>query len=301
METIKRIDIHAHAIASPLTPPHKLTGERFPAPEMLLEKFYDPLDIGTGVLLPIIAPEAHWFQMTNEDALRIVAQHPDRFAWFCNVDPRAGDNTAGADLSYLLNYYRELGAKGVGEITANLWADDPMMDNLFTHCGECGLPVLFHVSPAPGINYGIADEPGLPRIERMLKKHPRLTFIGHSQPFWTEISDYPAGMDRNGYPSGPVTGGALTRLMRDYGNLCCDLSAGSGCNAMTRDRDHAASFLNEFADRIFFGCDVCVSTNTHPFRLTSFLEELRSDGSISEAVYRKICRENAARLLGFES
>jgi len=301
MESVKRIDIHAHAVATNLTPPHKGTGKRFPTPGEILGCYYDKLDIEYGVLLPIVAPEAQWFQLTNEDAIRICEGLPHRFRWFCNVDPRAGDNKADTDLSYLLNFYKELGAKGVGEITANLYADDPMVDNLFYHCAECDMPALIHISPAPGVGYGLVDEPGLPRLEKMLKKHPKLRVLGHSQPFWAEISAYTSDTNRNGYPTGKVSEGALTRLMREYGNLYCDLSAGSGCNAMTRDRDHAASFLNEFADRVFYGCDICATTNMHPFTLAAFLDELRADGSLSESTYRKVCRENAAKLLDLKA
>ena len=33
-------------------------------------------------------------------------------------------------------------------MTSNLYVDDPRMDNLFSHCEEVGLPVLFHMGDA---------------------------------------------------------------------------------------------------------------------------------------------------------
>ena len=80
-------------------------------------------------------------------------------------------------------------------------------------------------------------------------------------------------------------------------NLYCDLSAGSGSNALTRDREHAARFIEEFADRIFYGCDICAKVNTFPIDFDAFLTSMRETGEMSDANYRKIVRENAVRLL----
>ena len=74
----------------------------------------------------------------------------------------------------------------------------------------------------------------------------------------------------------------------------------NGCNALSRDPDFAAAFLTEFADRIFYGCDICTVTNTHQYKLDELLTRLRSDGSISEETYYKVVRGNAAKLLGIE-
>lgn len=296
METIKKIDIHAHATAFPqYAPPLKQTGYPMPSAEELFV-FYDKLNIEKGVLLPISSPEAQWVTMSNENCKYIADQHPDRFLWFCNVDPRSGENLDNADLSYLLEYYKSLGAKGMGELTANIYADDKKVDNLFAHCAAAGMPVTIHIAPKPEGYYGIVDELGLPRLERMLKKHPDLTILGHSQPFWSEIGENTDAL-RNTYPTGKVKEGRLAQLLREYGNLYCDLSAGSGANALMRDPDYAARFIEEFADRLLYGCDICVVTNTHPYKFNDFLDEMRSSGMISEVNYRKIVRENAVKLL----
>ncbi|MBQ2726626.1 MAG: amidohydrolase family protein [Clostridia bacterium] len=295
---MKRIDIHAHAVAFPeLTPRHRYTGERFLSAEELTS-MYDRFGIERGVLLPIVSPEAQCFLMTPEGACTLSRQNPDRFSWFCNVDPRAVDHRPSSDLGYLLEHYKNLGAKGVGEVTANLYADDPKMENLFEACTALGLPVLIHIAPHEGGLYGIIDELNLPRIEKILKKYPDLTLIGHSQPFWSEISADNTDEIRNGYPKGKVTEGRIAALMREYPGLCCDLSAGSGCNALTRDPDYAAGFLTEFADRIYYGCDICASFNDHPARLNAFLDSLVQSCGISRETYEKICFRNAEQLLG---
>ncbi|MBR5446047.1 MAG: amidohydrolase family protein [Clostridia bacterium] len=298
MEAFRKIDIHAHITAFPQwTPPNPASGYRMLSPEEMIG-MYDRLDIERGVLLPLIAPEGLTTVMSNEGCILAAEKYPDRFSWFCNLDPRAMNNSTATNLSYLLEHYKKLGAKGVGEVTSNLWFDDPLMDNLFSHCEEVGLPLLFHISPAVGFSYGIADDLGLPRLEKMLKKHPKLQFIGHSQPFWSEMSADNTEAIRNGYPSGKVTPGRLIYLMREYENLTCDLSAGSGSNALTRDPENAVAFLTEFQDRIYYGCDICASFNTHQFVFREFIDGLAASGAISETVYRKVCRDNAAALLG---
>ena len=44
------------------------------------------------------------------------------------------DNSAHTDFTEILEHFKKLNAKGMGELTANLYADDPMVDNLFSYC-----------------------------------------------------------------------------------------------------------------------------------------------------------------------
>lgn len=305
MELVKKIDIHAHAVAFPqYFPRHWNSTSEKPTRFLSCEElfaFYDELNIEKGVLLPLIAPEGQPAPMTSEACKYLADQYPERLLWFCNVDPQAGRNAPDMDLSYLINHYKALGALGVGELTSQLYADDPMVDNLFSHCEACDMPVTIHISAGFGnINdngYGIVDEIGLPRIEKMLQKHKNLKLIGHSQLFWAEISGDLTEETRKGYPTGRVTEGTLTRLMRTYENLYCDLSAGSGSNAMMRDPEFAAKFLEEFSDRILYGCDICHVYNTFQYNFDTFLTNLCKEGKLSEENYRKIVRKNAIRLL----
>ncbi len=287
---LKKIDIHAHATPFPSIFPSSLrTGERMIGPEELLV-MYDRLGIEMGVLQTLVAPEAMLSPITSESVKTIADRYPHRFCWFCGVDPRALGNKSDSDLSYLLNHYKAMGAKGVGELNANLYADDPLVDNLFFHCAACELPVTIHMHNRIGGSYGLVDEPGLPRIEKMLQKHPGLKLIGHSVYFWIEISS--TGRE------GKVTEGRLAELLRKYGNLYCDLSADSGSRAMMRDPEYAAAFLTEFQDRVMYGCDISSTSAQHPFVFGEFLDGLLESGTISAEVYRKICRENAEKLLG---
>ena len=293
-DKIRKIDIHSHATAfHAYYPPHR-NGLVFVSPEEVLA-LYDKLNIEKGVLLPLVSPEAQMAPMTSEACKFISDQYPDRFAWFCGIDPRALDFTPHTDLSYLLLHYRALGARGVGELTTPIYADDPHMENLFAACAECDMPILFHMTNGIGGTYGIVDEAGLRRIEKMLKKYPKLKLIGHSQSFWSEISADVTDETRGGYPQGKITDGRLIALLRECENLYCDLSAGSGFNALARDEESGLNFLNHFQDKLMFGCDFCRPGDIG--KLAMWLDQKYTEGCIPETVYQKVCRENALRIL----
>lgn len=284
------IDIHAHAFYDS-GPWHILK------PEELL-KIYDAVDVERAVLLPIVNPECVSAVQGNEEILRM-ADEFKRFIPFCNIDPRFVRNIATADLERLTKYYRDKGCKGVGEICANLSFTDPLVWNLFSAAEKAGLPVLFHIAPRIGYFYGLYDEPGLPRLEESLRMFPKLSFIGHSQAFWAEIARLDTPFARAGYPTGPVKEeGAVPKLLRKYPNLYGDLSAGSGWNALARDRDYAAKFLTEFQDRLMFGLDICKADGKTP--LVDLLVDMRRSEEIREGVFQKVAAKNAMRLLGLE-
>lgn len=292
----KKIDIHAHATPFPEFAPPIQTGEPLISAEELIAR-YDELGIEKGILLPLNSSEYHYEQVTSLDAKYVADKHPERFLWFCGIDPRTCGNNPKADISKLLMHYKNIGAKGVGELTAQLYTDDPLMDNLFYHCAECDMPVTIHIAPKFGDCYGIVDELGLPRLEKMLKKHKKLKIFGHSLLFWSEISADVTEETRNRYPKGKVKDGRLAYLMREYENLYCDLSATSGSNAMMRDPEYAARFIEEFSDRIMYGCDICTATQTFSRKFNEFLDGMYDDGMISAENYYKLVRGNAERVL----
>ena len=299
VKNTKKIDVHAHVSPFPGFAPPLKSGEPMLTCEQQLW-FYDKLNVEKGVLLPLVSSEFHFEPMTSLDCKYVADQNPDRFLWFCGVDPRSAGNSPTADISHLLMHYKKLGAKGVGELTAQLYTDDPLMDNFFYHCGECDMPVTIHIAPKSGGYYGIIDELGLPRLEKMLKKHKKLKIFGHSLLFWSEISADVTNETRDTYPKGKVTEGRLAYLLREYDNLYCDLSATSGSNALMRDPEYAARFIEEFSDRLMYGCDICATFQRFSFAFNDFLDKLLDDGMISADSYYKLVRGNAERLLGLK-
>lgn len=306
VKSIKKIDVHAHA-----TPFKAYAFPRYPNSEdrtcisdEQLIALYDRLGIEKGILLPLLGPECYRPSITNEDCKYMADKNPGRYFWFCNIDPRVivpNSKTLYDVFVEALSHCKSLGAKGVGEVTARIDADDPRLDILFSACEDCDMPVTLHIAPVRETTYGIYDEIGLPGLEKILQNHPRLKVLGHSQPLWAEISGDLTEDIRLDYPKGPVVeGGRLVELLRKYPNLYGDLSAGSASNALMRDPDFTAKFIEEFADRLMYACDICHSQAAFPFKFRDFLDEMVDSGKISEENYRKIARENAIRILKLE-
>ena len=297
------IDIHVHAYRK--TPPMPV---KFCMPEQVLER-YDAADIERGALLPIVSPEIYLPQ-ANEDILEMCEKYPDRFIPFCNIDPRALTNSADAPLDRLLRYYRDLGCKGLGEVMPNMPLMHPMVQNLFKHTQDVGLPVIFDGSDQQSGDFGLYDDPGLPQLEHTLQRFPDLVMLGHGPVFWSEIGRLETPADRGfvfrpgggqvgRLPDNPVKEeGVVPKLFRRYPNLYGDLSDMTAHNALARDPDYGPKFLTEFQDRLLFGTDLCGFQM--PFPLVDLLIEWRDTGKISEEVFNKVARENAIKLLGLE-
>jgi len=272
-------------------------GSRFPTPEELL-KMMDDAGIDIAVVMSTVSPEFRYCFTIPEEVLDICAKFPDRLIPFANLDPRMLTNSAKSSFLGILDHYKRAGCRGIGEYMPNLPFDDPLNLNLFRQVEEAGLPLTFHIAPTIGGSYGCFDELGLPRLEKVLRDCPNLVLLGHSQPFWAEISADANEENRGGYPTGPVKPGRVVELMRTYPNLHGDLSAYSGYNAISRDREFGYRFLEEFQDRLYFGTDIANVPQELP--AVEYFREIRLQGTISGEAYEKITCQNAVRLLKLE-
>lgn len=288
------IDIHAHAYR--IAPVYGPKGTRKWVTHERLLAFYDEHQVDRGVLMPLLGPE-YYPPQPNEDILEAAARWPDRFIPFCNIHPYAMGYDPASPLEELFEQYKELGCKGVGEVTFNLPFFDPYLQNFFRAVEKSGLPMTFHLAHRLGGCYGIYDQPGLPGLAETLARHPDLRMLGHSQTFWAEIGELEIVYDRARYPKGKVREGAIPKLLRRFPNLYGDLSAGSGANALMRDEEFAVKFLDEFQDRLCFGLDVCLEPTEKNAQLVYFLLRLRDEGKISETVFDKVTHGNAQKIL----
>lgn len=227
-------------------------------------------------------------QLPFSRCLSYVERAPTKFILGYAPDPRrpgAIDRLAAAIAIY--------GVKVFGELKLRMCYDNPDAVRLFRFCGEKNLPVIAH------LQYGIGQKtPGYPRPDywygggidafaRAIKQCPETVFIGHGPGFWAHFSDddlYKSEM----YPQGPVVpDGQVITLLRRHQNLYCDLSAGSGLNALSRDAACGRAFLEEFQDRALYARD-CFDN-----RLQEFLNGLGLSKKILEKIY---CR-NAEKLI----
>ncbi len=286
------IDCHAHVYAHP-----KIIRENVPTPFLSAEEQIAVMDakgVDKAVILPLSNAEGPTEHQSIGEVLWICEQYPGRFIPFCNIDPRLPrrpDRITAGDFVFFLEQYRELGSKGLGEVTARVPFDDPSLWALFEACETVGFPVTFHTITPETDSYGILDDIGLPKFEKTLRRFPNLTFFGHSPGFWSEISADPSPEEKNQYPKTPVKpGGRLPELMRRYPRLYGDLSAGSGLNALTRDPAHAYEFIDEFQDRLLLGLDYCSVRND--MQHIEWLTVARDEGHISAETLEKILWRN---------
>ncbi|RMG33322.1 MAG: hypothetical protein D6725_15955 [Planctomycetota bacterium] len=230
--------------------------------------------------------------LKSAEVLEAYRRYPDRVIPFCQSDVRK------PDVLETLKAYHRLGFRGIGEQKEHVPLNDRRIEAVIALCDELNWPITIHFQDGPnGYNQGIAEH-----LERYLKKYHRVRIIGHAQSWWAHISADVPPPEKTLYPTGPVKpGGLIDRLMADYPNLYGDLSAGSGYNALTRDPDFTAGFLQRHRKKLLFGSDcpcrdgrganfrgVCFST-----RLQAFLKKMISDPDH----LRDIFVNNALRVL----
>ncbi len=230
-----------------------------------------------------------WGPIPFERCLSYKERAPERFVLGYAPDPRRPD--AIDRLNSAIDMYD---VKIYGELKIRMMLDDWDAIRMYRFCGEKGLPVLVHIdyefdrgTPYPRPNYWYGG--GIDAFERAIAKCPETNFLGHAPGFWSHISGDDQ-YDKVGYPAGKVQpGGKLIEMLRKYPNLYCDLSAGSGCNALSRDPEFAVEFLTEFQDRILYGRDYF--DNVHQEFLNSIADKLPA------GVLDKIYSGNALKLV----
>lgn len=284
------IDMHAHVGDYRWTPED-------PRPPMTGESLVARLDdesIDRAVLLPVYnaSPEqfpwaylAHAGMSVREQVLD-AARHADRLIPFGNMDPRWGDNSDGTDFAPMLDWFQAHGCRGIGEMTANIPFDDLRTINLFRQIGGRGMPVTIESCNAEW-GLGLQDDPGSPRLERLLRACPETVVIGHGPAFWAEIGPVESAAGKKGYPRGRIArDGSLARLFRAFPNLYADLSAASAFNALSRDVEYGIGFLAEFGDRLLFGTDIIsrdlAAGSVERAAIAELIDEMLSTGEAGE-------------------
>lgn len=285
------IDAHVHVQRPRLS--CRAAGSRYPEAHELIRTM-DAHGIDKAVCMSRMNPEWAYTYVTPDETLEICREYRDRLYPLAGLDPRMLSHRPDTDFRHFLRAYRDAGCRGIGEYVANLPFDDPAQMNVFRQVEEVGLPLTFHIGPTLGGCYGCYDDIGLPRLERVLRECPKLVMLGHSQPFWAEISADVTPQTRAGYPTGKVAPGRVVELMRRYPNLLGDLSARSGLNALTRDPEFGFGFIEEFQDRLLFATDIASCGQELP--IVPWFREVREKRLISPEACEKIAWRNADRV-----
>lgn len=330
------IDVHAHVGDFR----YSLDASRMPLTWADLIARLDEEGIDRAVFLPVYnaSPESAPVgivcgeRMSVADQVIDAADYSDRVIPFGNLDPRMGK-----DFGPALDWFQAHGCRGIGEIMCRLPYDDPRVVTMFRQIGERGMLATIESNVgAPGsagYGAGFLDDPGSPRLERLLRDAPDAVIIGHGPGFWAEIEYLDSPDTKCAYTVGPIAKeGSIQPLLREYPNLYADLSAYSAFTAITRDPDYGVRFLEEFQDKLLFGTDL-ISCGTPEQRATqlcaidrlidtlitkrrfdqalhnaidwhhklmpqlNYLQALAQQERISHDTFEKITGENAARLL----
>ena len=244
-----------------------------------------------------VSPECRYTIVTPEEVLEICGLYPDRLIPFCNMDPRFLTNSTKANFRPLLEAYKEMGCKGVGEYVANLNFDDPLNMNFFGQVEESGLPLTFHIAPQFGGYYGCVGRSRASAPGNRAQVVPEIDLAGTLAALLggDQQRRHPRWQAPVGYPKGKVTPGRVVELMRKYPNLHGDLSAGSGFNAISRDPEFGYKFMEEFQDRLYWATDIANVPQKLP--IVDYFHKLEAEKLISPAAYEKITWQNANRLL----
>ena len=235
--------------------------------------FVLPLETGEGGVL-----------LRSETVLHAYHLHPDRIVPFCQTDIRQ------PDCLERIRAYQKLGCRGVGEQKEHLALNDPRVEAVIALCDEFNWPITIHFQDGKnGFNQGLADH-----LETYLKKYQRVRIIGHAQTWWANISADVPDATKTLYPKGPVKpGGLLDRLLSEYPNLYGDMSAGSGYNALSRDEDFTAGFIERHSKQLLFGSDCpCRDGKGENFKwqcystqLQAFIHRIVDDESTRENLF----------------
>jgi uncharacterized protein len=203
---------------------------------------------GSGVTNAVLLTRA-----ADEDKAKAeLAKRPGVFARSVSTDP------AQPDAGEVIRTAIRDGAVSVGELKFHLGLDSPDMRRIYAACAELQVPVMMHIQNFPHFPGELPYNTGYPEFDKVLRAYPNTKFIGHGDLFWAHISaDVP--IDR-GYPSGPIKPGGLTdKFLSDYPNLYADMSANSGNNALSRDKDFSRDFIVRHRSKLIFGSDCACS------------------------------------------
>ena len=168
------------------------------------------------------------------------------------------------------------GAIAFGEhYGVGLMFDDPKNLLLYEACEKVGLPVMFHIDQNKNM-----VEPGMARVDRVLKMFPNCKLIAHAY-WWRQLGS-----------------GACDRQLQEHPNLYADMSGHVVISVLDRDRKYAREFLIRNQDKILWATDEgwwsFADEKRQMNKHYTFLEEL----DLPAEVRQKIYRGNAERVYG---
>lgn len=132
----------------------------------------------------------------------------------------------------------------------------------------------------PGYLYDFAT------LEKMIKTHPNIKFIGHGPYYWNNIAKYQS--EKYIHQKGKIKEwGIIDNLLEKNDNFYCDISGKSGFNALTRDKRNGKLFIEKHHSKLIFGTD---NTNYD-------FDEMLKSYSLSKDKLENIYYKNAEKVI----
>jgi uncharacterized protein len=243
------IDVHTHVYATN---------------EAAIDRWVQTMD-AVGLELSIILAGSTGSRFDSH--LKLYAKHPTRFQLWCGFDLSGIDQPGFAAKAVAeLERCHKAGARGVGELSdkgrglsgaPGVHCDDPRLDPLFSKCGELGMPVNIHIGedqwmyePMDRHNDGLMNaykwripkDPNvlghqevLATLPRVLKKHPKTTFIA------CHLANCCADLN------------ILAGMLDEFPNLYADI--GARFAEIAPIPRFMQKFFARFQDRLLYGTD----------------------------------------------
>ena len=214
---------------------------------------------------------------------------PDRFVLGYAPHPKRPD--AIERITSAVELY---GIKLAGEYKSRVVFDDPDSLRLLKTFGELNLPVTIHLEY--GTDYGGTNYPWrdwwyggtIEALDRTLTSCPDTIIIAHGPGWWSHISGDNL-YDKDMYPKAPIKPDGLNpKMLAKHPNLYADLSATSGLNAISRNREFGKQYIIENSDKLLFARDI------YDTLLMDHLNTLDLPSEVSD----KIMYKNALKLVG---
>ncbi|MCC6588179.1 MAG: amidohydrolase family protein [Bryobacterales bacterium] len=269
---VEIIDIHQHTDYSG-------------RPDDVLLKHQDLMGITKTILLPsgrVYGLEAG--ASGNDRCMEVAKRYPKKYVTFANEVPYH------PEAKQTLEKYLNQGAIGIGEQKFFVDVLSAPMNLICDIAQHFSVPILLHFQyERYNVNFG--------QFYQVLKKYPKVNFIGHAQTWWANIDANQTKEPSVLYPKGRVTAGGWTdRYLQDYPNMYADLSAGSGLNAMQRDEEHARAFINRNQDKLLYGSDCSDHVGQGP-KCSGSQQIAKIKKLATPEIQRKIFSENVKKIV----
>ena len=299
------IDVHTHVYATN---------------EAAVDRWVQTMD-AVGLELSIILAGSTGSRFDSH--VKLYGKHPTRFQLWCGFDLSGIDQPGFAEKAVAeLERCHKAGARGVGELSdkgrglsgaPGVHCDDSRLDPLFAKCGELRMPVNIHIGEDQWMyesmdqnndglmnawKWRIPKDPNvldhqqvLATLPRMLKKHPKTTFIA------CHLANCCADLN------------TLAAMLDEFPNLHADI--GARFAEIAPIPRFMQKFFAKYQDRLLYGTD----TGNHPEMYRTSFRILESEDehfypvhfgkyhwpfhgfALSDNILKKLYRDNALRII----